>query len=84
MSRGTRNAALSLNTSYTAFSEEPVETALGTRYRVYGHTATGGRKELAMVKSALAAHRIADYLRSASVSLRFAAEAIANDREADA
>lgn len=81
MARGTRNAAIAINSSYDNAITRRQDTPLGERWSVYGVTVTGQTKEVAMLRTQKAAEEVEYELRRAIVSLRFVAAAIARDRE---
>lgn len=78
---GTRSTALALNTSYVRASYRRRETPLGPRWSIYGHTATGQKRELAMVADEPTAGRVTNALEIAMKAMARAAELIADDRE---
>ncbi len=77
----TTTAALSINSSHTGFSAERAQTPLGERGRVFAHTASGAKREIALVSNLPLAAAVAGYLDDAREELVIAARLIQKDRE---
>lgn len=81
LAKGTRNAALAINTSAAGYGYTTIDTPLGQRHSIRVTTVMGRSKEIALVRHKLYAGEICRRLAEATEQLNEAAALIVRDRE---